>query len=169
MRRGVSQIDEDSNPDIVSDFYAIMGDVLHRKGQDLEAFAAYDSCLQYKPDNYGCLNNYAYYLSLRNEDLQKAEQMSYRTIKAEPANATFLDTYAWILFQQERYTEAAIYMEQVLQNDSVPSVDVLEHAGDVYAKTEQMDKAVEFWQRAVDAGGDSKVLIRKIKLRKYIK
>ena len=169
MRRGVSQIDEDSNPDIVSDFYAIMGDVLHRKGLDQEAFAAYDSCLQYKPDNYGCLNNYAYYLSLRNEDLQKAEQMSYRTIKAEPANATFLDTYAWILFQQERYTEAAIYMEQVLQNDSVPSVDVLEHAGDVYAKTEQMDKAVEFWQRAVDAGGDSKVLIRKIKLRKYIK
>jgi len=169
MRRGVSQIDEDSNPDIVSDFYAIMGDVLHRKGLDQEAFAAYDSCLQYKPDNYGCLNNYAYYLSLRNEDLQKAEQMSYRTIKAEPTNATFLDTYAWILFQQERYTEAAIYMEQVLQNDSVPSVDVLEHAGDVYAKTEQMDKAVDYWQRAVDAGGDSKVLIRKIKLRKYIK
>ena len=168
MRRGVSQIDEDSNPDIVSDFYAIMGDVLHRKGLDQEAFAAYDSCLQYKPDNYGCLNNYAYYLSLRNEDLQKAEQMSYRTIKAEPTNATFLDTYAWI-FQQERYTEAAIYMEQVLQNDSVPSVDVLEHAGDVYAKTEQMDKAVDYWQRAVDAGGDSKVLIRKIKLRKYIK
>ena len=169
MRRGVSQIDEDSNPDIVSDFYAIMGDVFHRKGLDQEAFAAYDSCLQYKPDNYGCLNNYAYYLSLRNEDLQKAEQMSYRTIKAEPTNATFLDTYAWILFQQERYTEAAIYMEQVLQNDSVPSVDVLEHAGDVYAKTEQMDKAVDYWQRAVDAGGDSKVLIRKIKLRKYIK
>lgn len=169
FRRGVSQINEESNPDFVSDFYAIMGQILHDKGLDDEAFAAYDSSLQWKDDNIEVLNNYAYYLSERGERLQKAEQMSYRTIKAEPANATFLDTYAWILFQQERYTEAAIYMEQVLQNDSVPSVDVLEHAGDVYAKTEQMDKAVEFWQRAVDAGGDSKVLIRKIKLRKYIK
>ena len=169
MQRGVRQIDEDSNPEIASDFYAIMGDVLHKKGRDQEAFAAYDSCLQHKPDNYGCLNNYAYYLSLNRTDLQKAEQMSYRTIKAEPTNATFLDTYAWILFQQERYAEAAIYMEQTLQNDSTPSADVLEHAGDIYAKNEQMDKAVDYWQQAVDAGSDSKVLIRKIKLRKYIK
>ncbi len=169
MRRGVAQVDEDSNPEIVSDFYAIMGDMLHKKNLDQEAFAAYDSCLQYKPDNYGCLNNYAYYLSLREQDLQKAEQMSYRTIKAEPTNATYLDTYAWILFQQERYAEAAIYMEQTLQNDSVPSTDVLEHAGDIYAKNDQMDKAISFWQQALDAGSDSKVLIRKIKLRKYIK
>lgn len=168
MQRGVSQIDEESNPDIASDFYAIMGDILHKKGRDQEAFAAYDSCLLHKPDNYGCLNNYAYYLSLNRTDLQKAEQMSYRTIKAEPTNATFLDTYAWILFQQERYAEAAIYMEQTLQNDSTPSADVLEHAGDIFAKNEQMDRAVDFWQQAVDAGAESKVLIRKIKLRKYI-
>ena len=168
MQRGVSQIDEESNPDIASDFYAIMGDILHKKGRDQEAFAAYDSCLLHKPDNYGCLNNYAYYLSLNRTDLQKAEQMSYRTIKAEPTNATFLDTYAWILFQQERYAEAAIYMEQTLQDDSTPSADVLEHAGDIFAKNEQMDRAVDFWQQAVDAGAESKVLIRKIKLRKYI-
>ena len=164
MQRGVSQIDEESNPDIASDFYAIMGDILHKKGRDQEAFAAYDSCLLHKPDNYGCLNNYAYYLSLNRTDLQKAEQMSYRTIKAEPTNATFLDTYAWILFQQERYAEAAIYMEQTLQNDSTPSADVLEHAGDIFAKNEQMDRAVDCWQQAVDAGAESKVLIRKIKL-----
>lgn len=169
MQRGVRQINEDSNPDIASDFYAIMGDVLHKMGRDQEAFAAYDSCLQHKPDNYGCLNNYAYYLSLRQTDLQKAEQMSYRTIKAEPTNATYLDTYAWILFQQERYAEAAIYMEQTLQNDSTPSIDVLEHAGDIYAKNDDMDRALDYWQQAVDAGADSKVLIRKIKLRKYIK
>lgn len=169
VRRGAAQIDEDSNPDIASDFYALMGDMLHRKGLDREAFAAYDSCLQYKADNYGCLNNYAYYLSLQETDLQKAEQMSYRTIKAEPTNATYLDTYAWILFQQERYAEAAIYMEQTLQNDSTPSPDVLEHAGDIYAKTDQMDRAVDFWQRALDAGSDSKALVRKIRQRKYIK
>lgn len=101
LRRGVSQINDQSNPSLVSDFYAIMGDILHDKGDDKGAYAAYDSCLQWKDDNYGCLNNYAYYLSVENKDLDKAAQMSYRTVQAEPDNSTFLDTYAWILFMQK--------------------------------------------------------------------
>ena len=94
FRKGVGQTGEGSNKDLVSDFYAIMGDILHQKHLNDEAFAAYDSCLQWKSDNIGCLNNYAYYLSVENKDLAKAEQMSYRTVKAEPNNATYLDTYA---------------------------------------------------------------------------
>ena len=166
---GVSQINENSNKDIVSDFYAIMGDILHEKNREAEAYAAYDSCLQWKPDNVGCLNNYAYYLSEKGKDLQKAEQMSYRTIKAEPDNSTFLDTYAWILFMQERYEESKIYIDQAVQNDSTVSEVILEHAGDIYAKVGDMDKALDYWQQAREKGADSKVLIRKIKLRKYLK
>ena len=96
FRKGVGQIKPDSDPSIVSDFYGIMGDILHEKGLNKEAFQAYDSCLQWKPDNVAALNNYAYYLSEANENLTKAEQMSYKTIKAEPNNSTYLDTYAWI-------------------------------------------------------------------------
>ena len=110
LRRGVSQINDQSNPSLVSDFYAIMGDILHDKGDNEGAYAAYDSCLQWKDDNYGCLNNYAYYLSVENKDLDKAAQMSYRTVQAEPDNSTFLDTYAWILFMQKKVCRgAAIY------------------------------------------------------------
>ncbi|MBR2232530.1 MAG: tetratricopeptide repeat protein [Prevotella sp.] len=166
---GVSQINSESNKEIVSDFYAIMGDILHEKGREQEAYVAYDSCLQWKDDNLGALNNYAYYLSEKGKDLQKAEKMSYRTIKAEPKNSTFLDTYAWILFMQERYEEANIYIEQAVQNDSTVSNVILEHAGDISAKLGNMKKAVEWWEKARDAGGNSKVLIRKIKLRKYLK
>ena len=166
---GVSQINSESNKEIVSDFYAIMGDILHEKGREQEAYVAYDSCLQWKDDNLGALNNYAYYLSEKGKDLQKAEKMSYRTIKAEPKNSTFLDTYAWILFMQERYEEANIYIEQAVQNDSTVSDVILEHAGDISAKLGNMKKAVEWWEKARDAGGNSKVLIRKIKLRKYLK
>lgn len=166
---GVSQINSESNKEIVSDFYAIMGDILHEKGREQEAYVAYDSCLQWKDDNLGALNNYAYYLSEKGKDLQKAEKMSYRTIKAEPKNSTFLDTYAWILFMQGRYEEANIYIEQAVQNDSTVSDVVLEHAGDISAKLGNMKKAVEWWEKARDAGGNSKVLIRKIKLRKYLK
>ena len=166
---GVSQINSESNKEIVSDFYAIMGDILHEKGREQEAYVAYDSCLQWKDDNLGALNNYAYYLSEKGKDLQKAEKMSYRTIKAEPKNSTFLDTYAWILFMQGRYEEANIYIEQAVQNDSTVSDVILEHAGDISAKLGNIKKAVEWWEKARDAGGNSKVLIRKIKLRKYLK
>jgi len=169
FKLGVSQINESSNKDIVSDFYAIMGDILHEKGQAEEAFAAYDSCLQWKPDNMGCLNNYAYYLSEEGRDLQKAEQMSYRTIKNTPDNSTCLDTYAWILFQQERYSEAEIYIEQAVSNDTTGNEVILEHAGDIQAMLGNTEKALEYWQKAKDAGADAAVINRKIKLKKYVK
>ncbi len=168
FRKGVGQIKPDSNPDIVSDFYAIMGDILHEKGRNNEAFEAYDSCLQWKADNVAALNNYAYYLSEENKDLTKAEQMSYKTIKAEPNNSTYLDTYAWILFQQKRYEEAKIYIEQAIRNDSTLSNVVKEHAGDIYAMTGDIGKALDFWQQALKAGNDSAMLRKKIQLKKYI-
>ncbi len=169
FRKGVGQTGEGSNKDLVSDFYAIMGDILHQKNLNEEAFAAYDSCLQWKPDNIGCLNNYAYYLSVENRDLAKAEQMSYRTVKAEPNNATYLDTYAWILFMQQRYEEAKIYIDQAMASDSLPGNVITEHAGDIYAMIGDMDKALEFWQKALDLSEEDNALLRKkIKLKKYI-
>ena len=169
FKNGISVINEQSSPDIVSDFYAIMGDLLHEKGDKQQAFAAYDSCLQWKPDNLGCLNNYAYYISESGGNLSKAEEMSYKTIKAEPKNATFLDTYAWILFRQERYAEAKIYIEQTLQCDSDSSAVIVEHAGDIYAKCGDIDKAVELWSEALKKSPDNELLARKARQRKYIK
>ena len=177
FQNGVSVINEDSNPDIVSDFYEVMGEILHKKDRVTEAFAAYDSCLQWKPDNIPCLNNYAYYLSLRNEQLERAELMSHKTIKAEPKNATYLDTYAWILFMQERYAESKIYIDQALQNldtvvvngDTISNATIYEHAGDIYWHCSAPDKALVFWQDALKSDTENKVLIRKIKLKKYLK
>ena len=171
FQNGIGVINDNSNPAIVSDFYAVMGDILHQKGKAQEAYAAYDSCLVWKADNIGGLNNYAYYLSEEGEQLDKAEQMSYKTIKAEPKNATYLDTYAWILFMQQRYSEAKIYIDQALQNkdDSVDNSVILEHAGDIYACCNDSDKALNYWQDALKGLPDKEVLIRKIKLKKYIK
>lgn len=169
FQNGIGVINEESNPAIVSDFYAALGDLLHQKGMQQQAFAAYDSCLQWKDDNIGCLNNYAYYLSELGEQLERAEQMSYKTIKAEPQNPTYLDTYAWILFKQKRYAEAKVYIDLTLQCDSDSSAVMVEHAGDIYAMNGETDKAVDFWQKALKDDSDNRVLIRKIKLRKYIK
>ena len=177
FQNGIGVITPQSDPAIVSDFYAVMGDIMHQKGLTREAFAAYDSCLVWKDDNIGCLNNYAYYLSELGEQLDKAEQMSYRTIKAEPKNATYLDTYAWILFMQQRYSEAKIYIDQTLQYDKDTSAVLLEHAGDIYYHTGDKEQALAFWQKALDRASEGsevrddrrQILIRKIKLKKYLK
>lgn len=169
VQRGLAWFNNDTNKELVSELYAMEGDILHQEGQTEDAYESYENSLKWKDDNISALNNYAYYLSLEERDLSKAEKMSLKTIKAEPNNATYLDTYAWILFQQKRYAEAKIYIDETLQNDSVPSGILLEHAGDIYAMNQLTDEAVKFWQRALDAGNDSKALPRKLKLRKYIK
>ncbi len=165
FQKGTAEINSKSDPKIVSDFYAIMGDIYHTKGERERAYAAYDSCLQWKPDHYITLNNYAYYLSLDKVNLKRAEEMSARTVKAEPKNGTYLDTYAWILYQENRYEEAKIYIDQALQNmnDSLGNAAILEHAGDIYLKTGDLEGAVKNWQMAIDKGGQAAALKKKIK------
>lgn len=169
FKKGVSQINKGSNADFVSDFYATMGDILYEKKLYKDAFAAYDSCLQWKPDNYGCMNNYAWNLCMLGRNLDKAEKMSYQTIKAEPDNCTYLDTYAWVLFNQGRYEQAKIYIEHALSRDSAENILVLEHVGDIYAMTGDTAKALDYWQKALQKNKDNAVLQKKIKLKKYIK
>ena len=169
FKNGISVINENSPTEIVSDFYSVMGDLLFQKHQEKEAFAAYDSCLQWKADNIGCLNNYAYYLSLKGERLKEAEEMSYKTVKAEPENSTYLDTYAWILFVEGRYAEAKVYIEQALQCDPEASGVIKEHAGDILVMNGETDRALELWNEALKEEPDKKLLQKKIKKKKYIK
>ena len=147
-----------------------MGDILFKKKRQEEAFEAYDNSLKWKEDNIVVLNNYAYYLSELRRDLKRAEQMSFKTVQAEPTNSTYLDTYAWILFLQKRYDEARAYIDRALENDNDstngPSAVVIGHAGDIYCMCGDTDRAVELWQRALKAGGDKAVLTRKIKTKK---
>lgn len=169
LKKGASFISDQNSSDIVSDYYSLLGQLYSAKGMMKESFAAYDSCLQWKSDNIMALNNYAYYLSVAGEHLDRAEKMSYKTIKAEPRNSTCLDTYAWILFVQQRYAEAKVYIDQALQCDSTASDVIVEHAGDIYAMNGDVVKALEYWQRALKDTPDRKILIRKIKKKKYIK
>ena len=178
--RGERQMSQDVSKPMASDYYAIMGDLYYSADKRVEAYAAYDSSLVYNPNNINTLNNYAYFLSVERKDLDKAEEMSYRTVKAEPDNSTYLDTYSWILFEKGKYTEARIYIEQALKNGGEESQVILEHCGDIYYKLGDKNKAVDYWKKADAVGAKSeetvaprsekevKRLKRKIALRKYI-
>lgn len=157
FKKGVRQVSTDSDKAFVSDFYAIMGDLYHTKKMNKEAYAAYDSALVYKDDNIGALNNYAYYLSVERQNLDKAEEMSYKTVKAEPTNNTYLDTYAWILFEKGKYAEARIYIDQAIQHGGTESSVVVEHCGDIYYHCGELEKALEYWRKAEEIAGKKTV------------
>lgn len=157
------------NPLLKSDFYGQIGDLYYFLGNKEAAFENYEKALKLNPQNLHVLNNYSYYLSLEKKDLDKAEQMSSITVKAEPTNPTFLDTYGWVLFMQGAYTTARIYIENAVKySEEEPSAEILEHYGDVLYVTGEPEKALEQWKKAKELGSDSKTLDDKIRTGKYI-
>lgn len=167
-QKALTQVADDSKKEVVSDFYSILGDAYHTKDLNKEAYAAYDSALVYNSSNIGALNNYAYYLSVERRDLDKAEEMSYRTVKAEPSNSTYLDTYAWILFEKGNYAEARLYIDDAMKSDGAKSDVIVEHCGDIYYMTGDVDGALKYWEQALGMGSRSKTLKEKIQKKKYI-
>ncbi len=168
FKRSMQYINSETDAELASNIYGAMGDIYHEKKMNKEAYESYDSALVFKPDNVLVLNNYAYYLALEKKDLEKAEAMSFRTIKADPKSYNELDTYAWILFLEKKYTEARIYIEQSLKNGGESHSGIVEHAGDIFFVNGDLDKAMKYWQKADEMGADSKTLKKKIKQKKYI-
>lgn len=168
LLKGVEQINDKSDKTLACSIYGSMGDIYHEMNDSQKTYEAYDKALGYNPDDTMVLNNYAYYLSLEKKDLDKAEEMSFRTVKLNPKSFNELDTYAWILFIKGKYTEARIYIDESLKNGGDKEGNIVEHAGDIYALSGDMEKALDFWQKADALGTESKTLKQKIKLKKYI-
>lgn len=150
-----------------SDIYSGMGDVYYEMGDTIKAFNYYDKSLEINPLNYGAMNNYAYFLSLAETQLDKAEQLSARTVAAYPDNPIYLDTYAWIYFKKKDYTKALLYIKKAIDFSTKPSADELEHYGDILFMNGEHEQAVEQWEKALklseeDKDNDNSLLRRKV-------
>jgi len=172
FRKALSKANYADNKDLVTNSYSLLGDLYHMEGDDEKCFQAYDSCLIYKQNDAVVLNNYAYYLSLANKNLDRAEEMSRKSNELEPDNATYLDTYAWVLYQLKRYPEAKQQIDRALklmdENFEDGDGTVLEHAGDIHYRNGDPQSALQLWQKALEVGGsdDEKALMLKIKKKK---
>jgi tetratricopeptide (TPR) repeat protein len=171
LNEGISYISTDNTP-LVSLFYGQIGDLYYQLGNKKEAYNAYDKALEYNENNILVLNNYSYFLSLDNKELDRAEQMCGRCIIAQPNNSTYLDTYAWIFFKKGNLAKAKLYIENAVRNGGGESADILAHYGDILFKAGNTEKAVEQWTKALeikteDGETDTKNLKRKIKKKKY--
>jgi tetratricopeptide (TPR) repeat protein len=154
--------------ELLSQSFSSLGDCYHDLKDYKNSDDAYEKSLSYNPDNAFTLNNYAYYLSLRGEQLEKAAKMSKQSNELQPNNSSFEDTYAWILFKQKDYDGAKLWIEKALADDKGKSGVKSEHYGDIMFYLGNIDAAVENWKKAKADGDDSPVLERKINERKYI-
>jgi len=160
LKNGLKKID--NNQDLEMDFYTNLGDAYNNTQEYKQSDYYFELVLKKDPDNLYIINNYSYYLSLREEKLEYAESISRKTIEAEPNNSTYLDTYAWILYKLERYQDALFYIKKAFENGGVDSKVIVEHYGDVLFKVGNIDAAVEIWKLSVEMGNDSKELKEKI-------
>lgn len=138
-----------------------LADANHQLKKYKDADKAFDAVLNLEPNNTLALNNYAYFLSLRNERLDEAEVFVKRALKIEPENPSYLDTYGWILFQMKNYAEAIIQLNLALK-EAPKNPEILEHLGDALYKSGDTAGAQMQWKKALDNKGGAADLERKI-------
>ena len=151
-------------PELVAQFNLQLGDTYNSLKEYKKSDEAYEAVLAFDANNAHVLNNYSYFLSLRNENMQKAKEMSERLIKQHPNNPTYLDTYAWVLYKLGQYAEARKYLEQAVAISD--DATIVEHYGDVLYKLGKKDEAVSQWQKAKLKGEASAFIDKKIKDKK---
>jgi tetratricopeptide (TPR) repeat protein len=160
LEKGLEYVE--NNIPLTVQFYMFLAESWRNLERDKKSDEYFEKALQMEPDNIMILNNYGYYLALREENLEKAEKMSKKTIIAEPQNSTYLDTYAWILFKMGKLKEAQRYIEKAIENGGDQDPDILEHYGDILQKSGMAAEAKKYWLKAKEKGGSSEELERKI-------
>lgn len=147
------------------DFYSLLGDVYFNLKDYQKADSLFEEALKINADNTYVLNNYAYYLSVRGVNLEKAEKLSAKANALRPNDRSYLDTYGWILYQQKKYREAEEWLGKAARMGP-QNPTILEHYGDVLFRLNKQEEALKQWQAAKEAGGSSPELINKIKNKK---
>ncbi len=154
-----------SNQAFISDLNSMLGDAYNALKDFVKSDNAYEEALAYNPNNDAVLNNYSFYLAVRKQNLEKAEKMAEQLVKNHPGEATYLDTYAWVLFQREKYKEAKRVIERALSSGKANATH-LEHYGDILYKLGEVDNAVLQWEKAKGLNANNEKLNKKIANRK---
>lgn len=165
LRDGLEYIVEDKIT--MSSFYSLLGDAYYYMKEYEKSDKALDDALKINSDNSYVLNNYAFYLSSRKEQLEKAEKLSKKSIELRPTDPNFMDTYGWILFQQTKYSQAEEWLKKAAELRP-KKYTILEHYADCLYKLNKINEAVSYWEQALQNGGDKERLSQKIKARKIL-
>ena len=124
---------------------AIAGDLWYQEfGDKKKAYAIYEEALKADPDQASVLYNYAYYLSLDGRKLRKALEMSRRAVELAPDNASYLDTYGWLLFLLKKPKDAKPVFKHAMLYGGKDSAVVLEHYSKVLEALGEKDLSIYY-------------------------
>jgi tetratricopeptide (TPR) repeat protein len=151
-----------NNPSLKGEFYQFLGDAYHSEMDHTNSDYSFSKALDLYPENLYVLNNYSYYLSVRKEKLDLAETMAQKANLLSPNNATYQDTYGWVLFQAGKYNLACEWLKKSIENGGSSSGVVLEHYGDALYKSGKVVEAKSHWIKAKEKGGSSDEIDQKI-------
>ena len=140
----------------------LYAEALYRLNDFTRSDSLFESLIAEDPENHIVLNNNSYYLAERGEKLEMARAWSKKTIMENPANATFIDTYAWILYRLEDYEGAEKYILKALEKGGASDPEVNEHAGDIQVALGNYGIAEAYYRKAMILGGDTERLQRKV-------
>lgn len=144
---------------------SLLGDAYNAQGNYPKSDEAYEAALAINPNDDVVINNYSYYLALRKENLDRAEKLASQLVKDYPDNATYLDTYAWVLYSRDKYKEAKKAIERAIGTGNA-SATHFEHYGDILFRLGDVDGAVMQWEKAKDLNDSNELLDKKIANRK---
>ncbi len=154
-----------ADEDLQQDFLTMLGDTYFYLDAHEESDKYYEKALERNPANATALNNYSYHLALRKERLDEALEMSEESLRLQPDNAAFMDTYGWIHYQLGNYRKAEEWISRALEYSDPASAAILEHYGDVLYKLEEKEQALIYWEKALESGNGSDFLHKKIQDR----
>lgn len=157
------------NKELQALIFALQAEILIDEGKPDAADVAFEKAVMLDPHNYLIMNNYAYYLALRNENLNKAAALIDIASRALPNDASIADTYALILLKGGKYDMAKTWIEKALENKEAENSVYLEHYGDILFLLGEQNNAFIQWKKSRDSGNESKLLKRKIDEKKYFK
>ncbi len=144
LNTGLSFTDDKA---MILEFYSLLAECYHQTKQYAESEKAFEAALAIDKNNLAVRNNYAYYLAIREKDLPYAKRLSKKTIKDEPENATFLDTYGWILFRMGKVKSAERYILKAINNGSSDNGEVLAHYAEILIDMGEYARAVKYLER----------------------
>ncbi len=153
----------DNNKEKLAALYSFLAEIYHNSKQDDLSDKTYEKALAIDPDNVSVLNNYSYYLSVRGMKLDEAERMSKKSLTLNPGEATYLDTYGWILYKKGDYEKAKTFIQRAIDLFGANADGTLyDHLGDVYFKLNEKDKAIQNWKLSKQKGSDDPQIDKKI-------
>ena len=107
------------------------------------------------------LNNFAYSLSERGVELEKAYKMVKKAVDEDPENSSYLDTIGWVLYKLGNYVEAEDYIKKAIQLDE-NNATLLDHLGDIKYRQGNKEEARNKWESALELDSENLEIKNKI-------